>query len=168
MDILLYLSPRCSLVNLLHICRTTYLHLLVLDRHFCEAIMICLLHVLTVKLYCTCNLKNIGQVLNRVISPWSDFLGEGGHYCVKVVKIKMPLSLNNGAMAYWLRCWITNLGVPCSNPLRDSKDNSASHPSEVDQMYTRNSWELSGKSQTASTQWLCSLDRVKSHSHKRA
>ena len=88
---------------------------------------------------------------HRVISPWSDFLGEGGHYCVKVLKVKMPLSLNNGAMAYWLRCWITNLGVPCSNPLRDSKDNSAFHPSEVDQMYTRNSWELSGKSQTAST-----------------
>ena len=37
-------------------------------------------------------------MLNRVISPWSDFLGEGGHYCVEVPRVKMALSLNNGAM----------------------------------------------------------------------
>ena len=129
MDILFYLSSRCSLVNLLHICRTTYLHLFVLDRHisklytgqFYEIIMICLLHVLTVNLYCTCSWKNIGQVLNRVILPWSDFLGEGGHYCVKVARVKMARSLNNGAMVYRLRCCITNLGIPRSNPLGDSK-----------------------------------------------
>ena len=140
MDILFYLSSRCSPVNLLHICRTTYLHLFVLDRHFYEAIMICLLHFLTVKLYCACNLKNIGKVLNRIISPWSDFLGEGGHYCVRIPRVKMALSLNNGAMAYQLRCWITDLGAPCSNPLGESKGNSAFHPFGVEEMHTRNFW----------------------------
>ena len=45
----------------------------------------------------------------------------------------------------YLRHWIPNPGVPCSKPLGGSKVNSAFYPSEVDQMSTRNSWELSGK-----------------------
>ena len=57
----------------------------------------------------------------------------------------MASSLNNGAMAYWLRRWIPNQGVPCSNPLDDSKTDSAFHPSKVDQMNTRNFWERRGK-----------------------
>ena len=44
-----------------------------------------------------------------------------------------------------LRQWIPNLGVPCSIPLDGCKVDSASHPSEVDKMSTRNFWELSGK-----------------------
>ena len=67
----------------------TYLqsNISVLDRHisklytghFYEIIMICLLHVLTVKFRCTWNWKNIGQVLNSIISPWSNFLGGRSH-----------------------------------------------------------------------------------------
>ena len=45
-------------------------------------------------------------------------------------------------MALWLRHWIPNPGVPCSKPQDDSKVDSAP---EVDQMSTRNFWELNGK-----------------------
>ena len=45
----------------------------------------------------------------------------------------------------WLRRWVPNPGVLCSKPLGGSKVNLAFHPSEVDQMSTRNFWELSGK-----------------------
>ena len=41
-----------------------------------------------------------------------------------------------GAMAQWLRRWIPNSGVLCSNPLGGFK---------VDKMSARNFWELSGK-----------------------
>ena len=47
-------------------------------------------------------------------------------------------------MAYWLGRWIANTGGPDSKPLGGSKFNSAFHPSEVDQMSNRNSWELNG------------------------
>ena len=50
-----------------------------------------------------------------------------------------------GAMAKWLRRWITNPGVPYSKPLGDSKVDSAFYPSEIDKMSARNFWELSGK-----------------------
>ena len=43
------------------------------------------------------------------------------------------------------RHWIPNPGVSCSKPLGGSNVDSALHPSEVDQMSTRNFWELSGK-----------------------
>ena len=36
-------------------------------------------------------------------------------------------------------------GVPCSKPPGGSKVDSAFHPSEVDEMSTRNFWELNGK-----------------------
>ena len=45
----------------------------------------------------------------------------------------------------WSRRWIPNPGVLCSNPLGGSKVDSVLHPSEVDNMCTRNFWELSGK-----------------------
>ena len=48
-------------------------------------------------------------------------------------------------MAQWLRHWIPNPWVPCSKALGSSKFDSAFHPSEVNQMNTRNFWELSGK-----------------------
>ena len=41
--------------------------------------------------------------------------------------------------------WIPNPGVLCSKPLGGSKVDSAFHPSEVDEMSTRNFWELNGK-----------------------
>ena len=44
-----------------------------------------------------------------------------------------------------LRRLIHNPGVPCSEPLGGSKVDSAFHPSKVDQISTRNFWELSGK-----------------------
>ena len=64
-----------------------------------------------------------------------------------------PLGINwltqlivvHGAMAWWLRRWITNPGVPCSKPLGGSKVDSAFHPSEVDKMSTRKFWELNGR-----------------------
>ena len=43
------------------------------------------------------------------------------------------------------RRWIPNPGVPCSKPMGGSKVDSAFHPSEVDEMSTRNSWGLIGK-----------------------
>ena len=46
-------------------------------------------------------------------------------------------------------CWITNPRVPCSKALGASKFESAYHPSVVDQISTKNFWELSGKKQTA-------------------
>ena len=48
-------------------------------------------------------------------------------------------------MAYRLRCWIPNPGVPNSKPLGGSKVNSAFHPSKADEMSARNIWQLSGK-----------------------
>ena len=42
--------------------------------------------------------------------------------------------------------WIPNPGVPGSKPLGGSKVDSAFHPSEVDKMSVRNSWELWVKS----------------------
>ena len=36
-------------------------------------------------------------------------------------------------------------GAPCSKPLGGSKVESAVHPSDVDKMSTRDSWQLSGK-----------------------
>ena len=48
-------------------------------------------------------------------------------------------------MAKWLSRWISNPGVPCSNPLGGSKVDSVFHSSEVDKMSTRDIWELSGK-----------------------
>ena len=42
-------------------------------------------------------------------------------------------------MAQWLSHWIPNLGVPGLKPLGGCKVDSAFHPSEVDEMSTRNS-----------------------------
>ena len=50
-----------------------------------------------------------------------------------------------GAMAWWIRRWIPNPGIPCSKPLGGSKVDSAFHPSEVDKVSTRNFWGLNGK-----------------------
>ena len=61
------------------------------------------------------------------------------------VILTLSLFLAEVAMAWWLRCWIPNPGVPCSKPLGRSKVDSAIHPSEVDKMSTRDFWELSGK-----------------------
>ena len=44
-----------------------------------------------------------------------------------------------------LRCWITNPGTPYSKPLGCSKVDAVFHPSEVDQISTRNFWELNGE-----------------------
>ena len=44
-----------------------------------------------------------------------------------------------------LKRWLPNLGVPCSKPLGGSKGDLAFHPSEVNQVTTKNFWELSGK-----------------------
>ena len=41
--------------------------------------------------------------------------------------------------------WITNPGVPCSKALGASKFESVYHPSEVDQISTKNFSELRGK-----------------------
>ena len=48
-------------------------------------------------------------------------------------------------LVYWLRRWIPNPEVLCSKPLCGSKVESAFHPSEVDQMGSRNFSELSDK-----------------------
>ena len=45
------------------------------------------------------------------------------------------------AVASCLRSWISNPGVPRSKPLGDSKVNSVFHPSDGDQLSTRNSWK---------------------------
>ena len=50
-----------------------------------------------------------------------------------------------GAMAKWLRCWVSNPGISCSKPLGGSKVDSTFHPSKVNKMSTRNIWKLSGK-----------------------
>ena len=44
-----------------------------------------------------------------------------------------------------LKRWIPNPGTPCSKPIGGSKVDSVFHPSEVNQMSTRNSWEIGGK-----------------------
>ena len=48
-------------------------------------------------------------------------------------------------MAEWLRHWIPNPGVPGLKPLGGFKVDSAFHPSEFNELNTRNSWELNGK-----------------------
>ena len=50
-----------------------------------------------------------------------------------------------GAMAQWLRCQIPNPGVPCTKPLSGSKVDLVFHPSEVDEMSTRNFWKRNGE-----------------------
>ena len=54
-------------------------------------------------------------------------------------------TVQNGAMALWLRCWIPNQWVPCSKQLCGFKVDSAFHSLEVNKMSTRNFWELSSK-----------------------
>ena len=44
-----------------------------------------------------------------------------------------------------LKLLVTELFKSVTEPLGGSKVDSAFHPSEVDKMSTRNSWELSGK-----------------------
>ena len=48
-------------------------------------------------------------------------------------------------MASWLRRWTLNPGFPCSKLQGGSKVDSVFHPSDVDKMSARNTWELSGK-----------------------
>ena len=43
------------------------------------------------------------------------------------------------------RHWIPNPGVLCSKPLSGAQIESAIHSPKVDEMITRNFWELSGK-----------------------
>ena len=50
-----------------------------------------------------------------------------------------------GAMAQWLRRWISNPGAPCPKPPDGSKVDSALHLSEVDKISTRNFEELNGE-----------------------
>ena len=50
-----------------------------------------------------------------------------------------------GAMSKWLRCWIPNAEAACSEILGSSKVDWAFHLSEVDQMSTMDSLELSSK-----------------------
>ena len=61
------------------------------------------------------------------------------------LSLVLLFQITYGAMAYWLRRWIPNPGVTCSKPLGDSKVDSAFGPSEIDEMSTRNFWEVSGK-----------------------
>ena len=53
-------------------------------------------------------------------------------------------------MALWLRRWIANPRVPLSKSLGGSKVDLAFHSSKVDEMSTRNVWELGVKKKTAS------------------
>ena len=57
-------------------------------------------------------------------------------------RMKSPLfddiSLEVGAMAWWLRCLITSPRVLTSKPLGVSKVDSAFHPSEANQISTKN------------------------------
>ena len=48
-------------------------------------------------------------------------------------------------LSQWLGCWILNTGVPGSKLLGASKVNLSFHPSEVNQISTRNSRGLSGE-----------------------
>ena len=61
-------------------------------------------------------------------------------------------SYTYGVMAYCLRCWIPNPGFLGLKPLVGAKVNLAFHPSKVDQLRTRKSWELNGKKLTVSSQ----------------
>ena len=50
-----------------------------------------------------------------------------------------PLTFSSiKALSCWLRCWISNPGVPYSKPLGGSKVNSAFHPYKVHKMSTSN------------------------------
>ena len=60
--------------------------------------------------------------------------------CVKMISTSHGGTLKH-AVALCLRRWIPNPGVPCSKPLGGSKGNSAFHPTEDDQLSTRNSWK---------------------------
>ena len=62
------------------------------------------------------------------------------HGAVAEKTLRQGKDMNSGLMVK-----IPKPGVPRSKPLDGSKFNSAFHPSEVDQMSTRNFWELSGK-----------------------
>ena len=55
------------------------------------------------------------------------------------------LKLTNCSGQTWLRCWIPNPGVPCSEPQGGFTVASAFHPSDFDQMSNGNFWELSEK-----------------------
>ena len=48
-------------------------------------------------------------------------------------------SVSVGAMAEWLRYWISNPGVPCSKPLSNSKIDSTFHPSTLGQIQSTES-----------------------------
>ena len=45
----------------------------------------------------------------------------------------------------WLMHLIHNLGIPCSKPLSSSNLHLAFHPCEVNQISSRNFWQLAGK-----------------------
>ena len=82
-----------------------------------------------------CDVKPIGQIFRFL--TYYDAIFDGIYDTISYVI--------HGAMTQWLKCQISNPGVPCSRPLSGSKVDSAFHPFEVDKMSTRNFWELSGK-----------------------
>ena len=75
----------------------------------------------------------------------------GGGSCQKNQYIGANSLRDNGQVVKVLDSQSRGL---CSKPLGGSKIDSAFHPSEVGKMNTRNTWELSGKKQTASLKWL--------------
>ena len=79
------------------------------------------------------------NICNNAVDNDSDYDGESNSQNIIV------RTLPHKAMAYWLRCWVPNPGIPYSKPLGDSKVDSAFHPSQVDQMSIKNFWELSGE-----------------------
>ena len=66
-----------------------------------------------------------------------NFLLNFQHYIEKNI-LKIEFHTKFGAMAYWLRHWISHPGVPSSKLMDDSKVNLTFHPSKFDQISTRN------------------------------
>ena len=77
-----------------------------------------------------------------------DVLGHVSGITIKNENIKKLIFVDKHyrAMAYMLRHWIPNPGVPGSKPLDGSNVDSAFHPFKFDQLSTKNCWELNGKS----------------------
>ena len=58
---------------------------------------------------------------------------------------KKEIGKSKRAMAWWLRSWIPNSGVPGLKLLNGSKVNLAFHPYKADKMSAKKSWGPSGK-----------------------
>ena len=70
---------------------------------------------------------------------WSALVDDIQNSQIIIEKLKQTL---HDGLVVKVKCWIPNPGVPCSKPLGGSKVDSASHPSEVNKMGTRNFWEF--------------------------